>query len=81
MKIIGIEQLDYTSKKTNKRVLGLKIYGEIPVSVGVGVKVRELYIPSSSPVYEQIFPFDDIVGCDVDFLATFDGKFVEMRIN
>lgn len=81
MKIIGIEQLDYMSKKTNKRVLGLKVYGEVPVSIGAGVKVRELYIPSSSPVYEQMFPLQDIVGCDVDFLATFDGKFVEMRLN
>lgn len=43
MKVIGIEEVDYISKKTNKQVTGCTLYLSEPITKGVGEKVTDAF--------------------------------------
>jgi hypothetical protein len=49
-KVVGIEKLDYVSKKTNNRVLATNLYcisDDVAENL-TGVKVEKFYVPSTA---------------------------------
>lgn len=53
MKLVGKETVNYTSRKTNKPVTGLKLHCSFTKPDTIGYAVQSYFIGSSSNVYEQ----------------------------
>lgn len=66
-KIEGIENIDYVSKKTNERVIGVKLYISFPINEkrGKGRKTDSVYL--SKRTVENLSYFPD-VDDEVDFV-------------
>lgn len=55
MKLVGITNVDYISKKTNERVQGKSLHGLVPCKAteGVGERCENVYISANSDLYNQ----------------------------
>lgn len=64
-KLIGVENIDYVSKKTGKRVTGKKLYytQNIPEKYGEGCKSDNVFIN------EKVSCEDLYIGCEFDILC------------
>ena len=54
MTILGIEKINYTSKKTGRPVEGITLYYSEPDKNVFGEKADKIYIPAASNAYETI---------------------------
>lgn len=52
--LLGIEDLDYTSKKTGKQVQGCNIYVAEQIKKGKGQKCINFYLSALSEVYYDV---------------------------
>ena len=55
MKLVGITNVDYVSKKTNERVQGKSLHGLVPCTAaeGVGDRCESVYISAKSELYNH----------------------------
>ena len=54
MVILGIEKINYTSKKTGRPVVGTTLYYSEADKNVFGLKTGSIYIPASSNAYDDI---------------------------
>lgn len=54
--ILGIENVSYTSKKTNQPVRGLKVYYAYPINAdrGIGMRTEDAFISQNVEFHAQV---------------------------
>ncbi len=68
-KIVGLEPMNYVSKKTNQEVKGVRLYLNYFSSDVIGCKTAEEFIGSTSPFYKQL---ERYLASDIDSLVDSD---------
>lgn len=76
-KIEGIENIDYVSKKTNERVIGVKFYISFPINEkrGAGRKSDSVYLSKRTVENLTYFP---AVDDEVDFVYNRFGGIIDV---
>lgn len=62
MKVLGIEKVDYESRKTGRRITGRKVYYTEPVRDGRGSGMRADSVYVSSGVYDGPLALGDDIN-------------------
>lgn len=75
--LLGFENVDYVSKKTNKRVIGLNIYVSFPIEKnGKGYKTTSFYLSNSTGSYD--FLKDIKIGSEIEIYFNQYGQVVRI---
>lgn len=85
--IVGVEPVNYTSKKDGKQVNGARLFMTVKSADVIGRKVAEEFLKEGSSIYKPLAQYladnvDDLIGSDVviDYNITERGSFTYKEI-
>lgn len=79
MKIVGKQDVDYTSRKTNQQVTGVTLYVTCPDSKVDGVRAESIFISSRSLCYPEVMKLP--VGAGIEVYYNRFGSVEDVRPN
>lgn len=81
MKLVGITNVDYISKKTNERVQGKSLHGLVACKAteGVGEKCENVYVSANSDLYKQVEKM--VIGSEINVYYNRFGGVEDIAVN